>query len=254
MINNINLGIKIATINLNFIPEIYSNKNIVDFIEIILLPDFNREDIQIIKNLKLPYAIHIPNSNDNIDFGDIKYQINNAEYIERINNIKDDLTPFCYIVHPESGDIELSIKNLKKLKTKPLAIENMPKKSIYGGDLLGYNIKGLKKYFDEIDGLEFCFDINHAIKTSISEKIDYFKFIKDMLIFKKPIIFHLSGGNMDIQVDEHLSLYEGNYNLADIKQILIKYREPVYLTFETPRNYENKIEDDLKNINFFINS
>ena len=254
MIKNIKIGIKISTDNINLLSEIYANQGIIDFIEVILNPKFELQDIYVIKQLKLPYAIHLTNSNNGIDFGDYKRNDENKEFINRINLYKKELNslkPICYIIHPESGDLELSIMNIKKLKIKPLALENMPKIGISGENLLGYDLSSLNSYFNRINYLEFCFDINHAIKAAISMKKGYLSFIKEFLVFKKPIIFHISGGNLSIETDEHLSLEEGQYNLSEIKKILLNYDCNVNLTFETPRNYERKIDDDLKNMEIF---
>lgn len=254
MIQNINVGIKISTKNFNLLPEIYLNDKIIDFIEIILDPEFTTKDIRIIKSLEMPYAIHFPNSNNGIDFGDLTKNKENIEFIDRINQYKNklsDLKPICYIIHPESGDIELSIVNIQKFKIEPLALENMPILGIHGEKMLGYDANSLNLYFKCIEKLKFCFDINHAIKAAISMKRDYLLFIKEILEFKKPILFHISGGNLNIETDEHLALDEGKYNLSKIKKVLLKYKHNVNLTFETPRNYENKINDDLKNIEFF---
>lgn len=257
MIKNIKFGIKIAIINFDFLPDIYENNNLIDYIEVIIHPEFKPEDIDVIKSLKMPYAVHLPNSNNGIDLGDINKNKKNLEFIEKVNSYKkkfDDLNPICYIIHPESGDVNLSIENLKKFRIKPIAIENMPIKGIYGGELIGFSPDTLRIYFERISDLDFCFDINHAIKAAISMNKDYIKFIKEFLIFKTPKIFHISGGNLNIEIDEHLSLHEGQYNLADIKKILLNYDSIVNLTFETHRNYENKIKDDLKNMDLFIKS
>ena len=253
MINNIKMGIKISTKNFNLVPEIYSNLDVIDYIEIILMPDFSDGDIEKIRNLKLPIVIHIPNSSYEIDFGD-KTKINeNNKYIKKLNRYEKKLNPFCYIVHPESGDLRLSIENIKKLKVTPIAIENMPQRSIFGGELLGYDINSLMEYFKEIPNLEFCFDINHAIKSAISKKIDYIKHVEEFLSFKKPRIFHLAGGSLKKEEDEHLHLFESEYDITKIKKLLLNLDYIVNLTFETPRNYDKKIEDDLKNMRFFIN-
>jgi hypothetical protein len=252
MIKNIKLGIKIATRNFDFIPDIYSNKNIIDFIEIILMPEFTLEDIEIIENLEMPYALHLPNLFNKIDFGDISTNDKNLEYIKKVNLFHNQLAPICVIIHPETGDIDLSIENIKKLMIKPLAIENMPLKSLVKASLLGYDIASLKRYFEEIPDLEFCLDLNHAIKAALSKKLDYMSFIKEFLNFKDPILFHISGGGIEKEVDEHLSLDNAEYNLLEIKKLLFDFKKPVNLTFETPRDYEKGIEDDLKNMEFFI--
>ena len=254
MIKNIAFGVKISTKNLNFLPEIYANQEIIDFIEIILDPEFLVRDIYTIKDIKIPYAIHLPNSNNGIDFGDLNKKDNNTALIKRINqNLVhfNKLTPICYIVHPESGDADLSIQNIRKLEIGPLAMENMPYKGIHGRTLLGYDPNTLKIYFDQIKNLEFCFDLNHAIKAAISIKKDYITVIEEFLQFKNPILFHISGGNLNVEIDEHLALDAGQYDISKIKNKLLNYKHEVQLTFETPRNYEMKINDDLKNMNFF---
>lgn len=258
MIRNIKFGIKISTSNFDFLPEIYENRDLIDFIEVIIFPDFKIEDIEVIRNFKIPYSIHLPNSNYGIDFGDLNRNENNTKIINRVNQFNmyfKKLNPICYIVHPESSNIALSIKNLKKLKIAPIAIENMPVKGIHGEKLLGYSPKTLSNYFKNMKNLEFCLDINHAIKAAISLKKNYLNFIKEFLKFRRsPKIFHISGGNLNIEIDEHLALDIGQYNLYEIKKILFDFKRHVNLTFETPRNFENKIEDDLKNMKVFLKS
>ena len=256
MFKNIKFGIKISTQNFDLLPDIYQNKDMLDFIEIILMPDFDIEDIKIIADLRLPYAIHLPNSNQGIDFGNLNYKDKTNLLIAKINNYSNKfkkLTPICYVVHPESGDIELSITNIKKLKINPVAIENMPKKSIHTGNCIGDSPESLIEYFNQIKNLEFCFDISHAIKASIFYHIKYINYIKDFLNFKKPILFHISGGTLDVEFDEHLPLMKSEYDLGQILKILINYDSVVNLTFETPRDYTKKIQDDLKNIDYCLN-
>ena len=111
----INLGIKISIQNFNFISQIYENKEKIDYIEILLIPDFNSIDIDIIKDLEIPYAIHLSNSNYGIDMGNIKNQESTLNYLEKLNQNSEklnELNPICYIIHPESGDINYSISNL----------------------------------------------------------------------------------------------------------------------------------------------
>ena len=210
MINNIKLGVKISTKNFNFIPEIYANRKTIDFLEIILISDFTARDIEIIKNLDLPYCLHLPNAFHGIDFGDISKNTKNLDYIKKINNLSDNLNPLCIIIHPETGDIDLSIENMKKIRLEPLALENMPYKSLLDNDLLGFDVESLKSYFNQIPNLEFCLDINHAIKAAVSKKKDYIEFLNEFLNFRRPIIFHIAGGNVSIEIDEHLPLYECN--------------------------------------------
>lgn len=254
MLKNIKFGIKLSINDFSLISQIYESQDLIDFIEIILNPEFKNEDIRVIKGLKLPYIIHIPSSNYGIDFGEPNKSKNNECYIDKINTYRKDLEPLCYIVHPESGHFNYSINNLKKLKVFPLAIENMPYKSIFGGKLLGYNSESLKKFFEEIPNLEFCLDINHAIKASISLKANPFSLLRELIEFKEPIVFHISDGNLNEEKDEHLPLKEGKYDLKNIKQLLFEYGKMINLTFETPRNDSKTIVDDIRNMLLFKKS
>ncbi len=252
----INLGIKISIENFNLLSQIYDNLEIIDFIEVILIPEFNSNDLDIIKNLKIPYVIHLSNSNNGIDMGNVDYNESTLKYIEKINHFSEELKelcPICYIIHPESGDIDFSIKNIKKINLAPLALENMPLKSIYGKRCLGYNPETLNKYFTSIQDLLFCFDFNHAFKAAISLKIDYIDLIKNFIKYKKPTISHISGSTLNSEFDEHLPLNKSQYDIFEVKQILLNCDSKIYLTFETPRDYEKGILDDLDNINYFIN-
>ena len=253
MYKNIKIGIKIATRNFDFIPEIYSNQDLIDFIEILLLPEFTPNDVKIIRNLQMPYVIHIPAGVYDLDFGNKQKQVNNTKYIEKLNQYASKLKPWCFIIHPESGDIELAVTNINRLRCSPLALENMPKESHLGGDLLGFDRTGVEEFFNRIPTLEFCFDINHAIKAAISQELDPLKLMQEFLAFKPPLIFHIAGGNLSTATDQHLNLNEGDYALPDIKQILLHLNYTVNLTFETPKIPENGIKNDLENIRYFLN-
>ncbi|MBN1800512.1 MAG: hypothetical protein JW891_03350 [Candidatus Lokiarchaeota archaeon] len=258
LVKNIHFGVKLSTNQFELLKEIYENRNIIDFLEVILPCDFSKHDLFRIKDLSLPYSIHLPHSKYGIDFGSIESQESNSALIEKINsNLKifNQLKPLCYILHPESGDIDLSIQNIKKLKITPLAIENMPYKSIFGGFLLGFSAKTISKYFQVIPNLEFCFDLNHAIKAGLSNhNMNYQKLFKSFVNLKKPILYHISNGNLDIEFDEHLPLIFGQYDLSKIKHFLLEQNSLVFLTFETPRTSEKGIMDDLNNIKQFIRS
>ena len=151
MIDNIKFGIKIYTNEFHLLPEIYENQDLIDFIEVLIPPDFTHDELEIIREFKLPYSIHFPHLKENIDFGNSKQAGYNQKFIERINalsKIFNQLQPLCYIVHPESGNIEMSIENIKQLQIKPLAIENMPYKFLSGEYRLAHVPEAIEPFFD----------------------------------------------------------------------------------------------------------
>lgn len=253
MYKNINLGLKIANTDFGLIPEIYSHLNLIDYLEVILLPEFEAQDIKVIGELKLPYVIHLAHSGHGIDFGDESKSEANLRYINKINRLAKSLKPICWNLHPESGSVKLAISNIKKLEIENIALENMPELSLHGGTLLGSTPGKIRVFFKRLPNLKFCFDFGHAIKTALLKQVGYLDFIRKFIKFKRPSVFHLSDGSLEQQVDEHLPLGEGNYDLSQIKQILLNFQGKINLTFETPREIEKGIEDDLESINFFKN-
>jgi hypothetical protein len=255
MIDNIKFGIKINTDEFHLLPEIYENQDVIDFIEVLIPPEFTREDLTIIRDFELPYSIHFPHLKENIDFGNSKQIGYNQKFIEKVNahkKIFDQLHPLCYIVHPESGNVEMSIENIRKLQIKPLAIENMPYKFRSGGNRLAHIPETIKPYFDNVPDIEFCFDLNHAVKTAIAESLDYIKLIKGFMKLKKPIHFHIADGDTSSEYDDHLPIGKGNYDISGLKNLLLKFDANVYLTFETPRFNKENIMDDLLNMKMFM--
>jgi len=257
MIDNIKFGIKINTDEFHLLPEIYENQDIIDFIEVLIPPEFTREDLTIIRDFKLPYSIHFPHLKQDIDFGNSKKAPYNQKFIEKVNALKktfDQLRPFCYIVHPESGNLAMSVENIRQLQVKPLAIENMPYKFSSGGNRLAHVPETIRPYFEKMPDIEFCLDLNHAVKTAISESLDYIELIKRFMKLKKPIHFHIADGDLNSEYDDHLAIGEGNYDISALKNILYEFGSVVQLTFETPRINKDNIGDDLKNMEAFIES
>ena len=255
MINNIKLGIKIRTHEFHLLPEIYENQDIIDFIEVLITPNFTNDELTVIKNLKLPYSIHLPHLTEDIDFGNAKQAGYTQKFIERVifhKNKFDQMRPLCYIIHPESGDVELSVENIKKLQVKPLAIENMPYKFIAGGYRLAHIPEAINPYFKYLPHVEFCLDLNHAVKTAVCLSLDYLELIKNFMKLKKPIHFHIADGDVNSLFDEHLAIGKGNYDISGLKSLLYGVDSIVYLTFETPRINKDNIEDDLRNMKAFI--
>ncbi|MBN1802238.1 MAG: sugar phosphate isomerase/epimerase [Candidatus Lokiarchaeota archaeon] len=254
MIENIKLGIKLSLNRLDLLHEIYQNDGTIDFIEILLPPDFKAEDLSNFENLSLPYNFHLPHFTKRIDFGNEKQAKHNQEFIKRVDanlEVFNSLNPTSYIVYPESGDLQLSIFNLKKLNIQPLALENMPYKSLAGGTCLAHDPDSILSFFQYMPKLQFCLDLNHAVKTSVSFSQDYLELIRNFIKIRRPIHFHISDGNFTSELDEHLPLGKGEYDLRAIKNILFELGSDVSLTFETPRNNKHSIEEDLVNMKYF---
>ena len=122
----------------------------------------------------------------------------------------------------------------------------MPKKALDGKVCLGYTKEEIIE-FTRIGNFDFCLDFTHAIKSAISQNKDYKTIIKDFASLK-PKLFHLCDGTLKTEIDEHLNLGEGEFDLKFIKNI-IQESKCKKVTFEVPKL--NKLDNDIKNINYF---
>ena len=103
---------------------------------------------------------------------------------------------------------------MKILNDSRIAVENLPYHPRPQYRMHGTIPEQIKKIMDEV-GCNFCFDVAHAICA-----INYLKLDVDSTLTKfnalKPIIYHLSDGDDCAEIDYHLHLRKGNYDLQKI--------------------------------------
>jgi len=63
-------------------------------------------------------------------------------------------------------------------------------------------------------------------------------------------MYHISDGNLNSGVDQHLRLGEGEYDFEWIKKLFKSTLLTSFCTFEIPRQ-KNNFEDDISGLNFF---
>jgi deoxyribonuclease IV len=244
--NSIKYGIKLWSTNSNlygdFIKSYHEKK--VDYLELLYSPG-NIEDIDLLIKNRIPVVIHAPTFNQNVLFGDGRFE-ENDKVLKETMRFAEKLNSSQIIIHPDIGRKNHFIKFLGEHKDKRLIIENMPKKGIGGAECIGYALKEIKEYLD-IDNFDFCIDFAHAIKSAISQNIDYKKFLKDLMGLN-PRIAHISDGTLKSEEDEHMSLGEGDFDLKFIAT-LIKKSTIEKLTFEVPKT--NGLTNDVANMDLF---
>ena len=149
------------------------------------------------------------------------------------------------MIHPGQGDIEQSLGCLQKLDYKGLLVENMPKMGVNGIPCIGYSAEQIKRYLEK--GFGFCLDFGHAYNTAASLGTDAKKLIKKFMELE-PAMFHVCGGHVESELDEHLSLGEGNFDFKFIKEC-VQESENKMITFETLK--KDGLKGDIKNFEYF---
>jgi len=254
-INNIKFGLKIWSIDSNDLfkeaVQLFEKKEI-DFIELYIVPDsllLGKSDI--LNDLKnIPTTIHAPHTEHNFNI----FTLDDSKiglFKNQVIKTTDFLGSKSIIVHAGVGDSQTIFKeNLRKINDKRILIENMSKVGINDELCFGYSYEQLK--FIKDCGFNLCLDLAHAIKSAISQKIDYKEFIKKLISDLKPIYFHISSGGMNVEKDEHKNLFDGEFDIKWMKELLLELAEKkdVYLVFETPKSGKG-LENDIKNMKYF---
>ncbi|MFA6171606.1 MAG: TIM barrel protein [Patescibacteria group bacterium] len=222
----------------------------VDFLELYYHPDskdWSRFKIFRGKMVTI-HATHYDHGFDLMSLNEGMLEI----YKDKILPLADYFESPYIILHPGvRGNKEKFSANLDRLYDQRLIIENMPKVSLDGQNFFGYSLDELK-WIKEEKEINFCLDIPHAIVSANRQNIDYKKFIDDLALELKPAYFHISGVNIKSKKDEHLNLWEADFDLAWVKSTLEKEAEnkEVFLVFEVPK-VGASLKNDLKNIEYF---
>ncbi len=245
-------GIKLWSINQDwFLPAVEIFKeNKIDFIELYIVPDsFSFSGLSSLKNI--PVFIHAPHYSH--DFNIFKWNNQAAASFRKTIEAADYFKSKFIIIHSGVGtDKENFKKNIEKISDRRIVIENKPKKAIGGEQCFGYSLEQLK-FIKKACGSDICLDFTHAIKSAFSQKIDYKKFVLELINELSPRYFHIGGCfTNNGESDEHLNLWEGDTDIKWIKNELenLAQKEDIYLVFEVPKN-EVDLKNDLANIEFF---
>lgn len=254
--HKIKYGLKLWSTDWVLFPEAVRlfKKRSIDFIELYIVPDsFISGKFDFLNGLKnIPTIIHAPHTEHDFDvfaLNDLKIKF----FKEQVIKTADFLDSKFIIVHAGIGDSQATFKeNIEKIKDKRIIIENMTKVGINNEFCFGYSFEQLK--FIKDCGFKVCFDFSHAIKSAISQMMDYKDFVEKLIVELKPNYFHICNGRINNDEDEHKDLFDGDFNIRWIKKMLLKLAEKkdVYLVFETLRSGSG-LFNDIKNINYFSN-
>ncbi|MFA5878096.1 MAG: TIM barrel protein [Candidatus Staskawiczbacteria bacterium] len=253
--NSIKYGLKIWSTDKEELfkeaAQLFCNKEI-DFVELYIVPDSllpgKADVLSYLRNV--PTTIHAPHSAH--DFDVFKLDASKVKFFKnQIVKTADLLASKFIVLHAEAGDSqELFRKNIEKIKDSRILIENMTKIGINNEIHFGYSCSQLK--FIRDCGFSLCLDFSHAIKSAISQNLNYKEFVKELVSELDPSYFHICNGKIDNEIDEHRDLFDGEFDLKWIKETLLRSGEKkdIYLVFETPKE-ENGLGNDLQNMNYF---
>lgn len=258
----LNLGFKIYSDEVNkYDNEVIKilNKNLFSYIELFINPD-TTETIQDWKKFKkkigLPFTLHAPHSIYNINLADEnQFEFNKKILKQQVDIFTEELNAEYVVVHPgKQHNIEETVRQLKLINPKKIAIENKPliSKKTMTPTYRGGVVEEIKYVRDNYE-CGFCLDISHCMSTANAINKNPYEYLQE---FQKlnPTCYHISGNKLSSMVDLHLHFTDCDWDLSKIFQIIDTSKN---ITVETRKDneecfleYENDFEILQKSFNF----
>ncbi|MGD9778285.1 sugar phosphate isomerase/epimerase family protein [Methanomethylovorans sp.] len=236
-------GLKLWSTNSDTLPEAEQliNQDVFHYIELTPVPE---TDISPFLAYDLPYTIHITTERHGMNIANKNNHDFSLGIIYDCIEWANELDAKYMVLHPGFGEIEHAIDLLNILDDERILIENMPKTGMNNEVMVGYLPEQIEKLMNNKFG--FCFDLNHAIKAAIGLGTEYKAFI-DSFQTLSPFYYHISDGDLNVEIDQHLNIGEGEYDLKYLMKSL-NAGSKTYMTIETPRIDIHSLEEDSINV------
>jgi len=282
----LNYGLKLIKLTEELIKAAQElcKQGLFDFLEIYVEPSTFKKNKAALKCIDFPTVIHSPHLSDgfNISIGGLSQT--NLDRFNEVLQYADATCADYIIIHPGVGgnlesvnaflahanDERILIENLpkfcingyqspsmtfpkslKKILPKPIKqfgksfLQSGSKKSTFDHQWCrGYFPKSIKQLMNAHD-VGFCLDFGHAYKAAASLGINANQLINDFMSLG-PTLFHLSDGISTEELDWHLALGDGDYDLKFLR-CCIERNPSNYVTLETPRNNPDSFKEDINN-------
>lgn len=223
-------GLKLWSTNIDLIDQAMQliDEKKFGYIELFVVPDTKIDPFE----LDVPYIIHIPHHKFGVNIGESRLKKFNLEKINESISWADKLNAKYLILHAGHGSMESAMDLLGEVIDDQLLIENMPKVGLNGEKMIGYSPEQIEE-LTCIDNAGLCLDFGHAVKAAISLGVDYKDYVQRFMVFE-PRVFHVSDGKLDEEMDEHLSIGDGEYDFKFLMGRVKKCRSKM-VTLETQR-------------------
>lgn len=249
----IKYGIKLWTNNGYYFSEAAElhQDGLIDFIELYTVPGkISKKRLNLLNGI--PVQIHAPHSLHGFNIFNLSKKKINLFHNETVKLANFFNSEFIILHAGIGNDSKIFKENITKIYDKRIIIENNPKIGLNNKICFGHSLSQLK-FIKEKCKLNICLDIGHAIKSAISQKENYKKYLETLIRTLNPNYFHISDGLLHGEKDEHLNLGEGKFDLAWTKKYIFKQllkNKNIYIVLEVSKNKDN-LKNDIRNINFF---
>lgn len=216
-----------------------------DYIELYIIPD----SLDIIKSwekLDIPFTLHATHLVHGVNLAQRELESDNLRIFKQVKVFLNALNAEYVVVHSgTNGNIEETVRQLKKINLEKLLIENKPYIAPLKPEWFcrGATIEEISFVMKEIN-CGFCLDVGHALCSANSMKIDNYEYLEQ---FQKlnPTCYHLSDNFIDSELDKHLHLGQGNYDFKKIFDIMDSEKN---VAIETNKDSKENLDDFIEDV------
>jgi sugar phosphate isomerase/epimerase len=217
----IQLGLKAWSTNNLLIYEAKEafHRGVLDYVEVFAVPGSYGSTWQSWAASGLPCVIHAPHSAAGLNFSLKEMESANKGLARESLRFADALKSDKVIFHSGTrGTIDETIRQMRLVHDSRMIIENKPFRGLDGSDCVGSTPAEIKKAMEAL-GIRFCLDFGHAIAASISFGQPWKKLVSQFMELK-PVMFHLTDGDMSSELDHHDQYGMGSFPLSEIIKFL----------------------------------
>ncbi len=227
------VGLKVWSINLDYRDSIARiiAADACDYIELYTVPGTPVADLDFWRQFSIPYIIHAPTTQHDLNPAIPDRLKDNLALFEESRSFFDALQAEYLIVHPGmGGSMEAATEFLSRVAFDKILVENKPFRSLDDRICIGCTPEQIDRLMKEC-GIGFCLDFGHAVKAAYSLNRSAWDILEEFNRLN-PRVYHLSDGWMNSEMDEHLNLGEGDFDIPRLVHLL---NPTMGLTLETSK-------------------
>lgn len=224
--NSIKLGVKTFQ-DKKFLQELEGR---ADFFEIMAIKG---KDYSFLREFSKPIVIHAEHQRFGVNYADNAKCEKNLQSLEFALGVAREYNSQKVIVHAgrlenDGCSIAQAVSLIRSINDERVLIENLPQNYFCSTP------EDIRRFIS-LSGCSFCFDINHAIQTALSNNLEPYGFI-ERFIELNPRHYHLGGQKMNSSCIGHKSFRDSEMDMEKIMKIIPDRAE---ITLEVTTDVEN---------------
>lgn len=232
-------------------------QHIFDYVELYVVPDSTgtlekwKAFQRVTRNgmeLKIPFILHAPDYKHDINLANPQEFDKNRIIFEQIEAFRQELNSRCTIASSGyKGLISETARQINEIKPRNIIIKNnifrIASKNNTGG--VGSTVEEIAKLKKEVN-CGFCLDIVNSICTSNFIDADPYDYLREFSTLS-PIIYRISGTNINSMVNTHESLEKATFDYSIISLII---KNNALITITSDRIEEGDFDGFINDVKF----